>query len=224
MTAPHLGLLRQTAAHPSLPCQLVASSKSSRGSYSSASASVPACRPCSLLQACCVWVACCPRAAKCSTPPACRTRSRQGSAYTWCRACAAHMPPCTAHAACCWAAAACMQGTAKPSHTLLCDKRHPCTPASTQLARHLTADEMRMVLPRRALKPRTFRIGAGQVRSFIIGAAGWCLLLDGLGLPLYTHHGAGARPASMCLPSALRTHRCNLPLPSCLLPAWLIRR
>lgn len=33
-----------------------------------------------------------------------------------------------------------------------------------QLSNHLTADEMRMVLPRRPLKPRTFRIGGGQVR------------------------------------------------------------
>lgn len=37
-------------------------------------------------------------------------------------------------------------------------------PAPLQLAKHLTAEEMRMVLPRRQLKPRTFRIGAGQVR------------------------------------------------------------
>lgn len=44
----------------------------------------------------------------------------------------------------------------------------PGVPHAHQLASHLTADEMRMVLPRRPLKPRTFRLGAGQVR-----ACGW---------------------------------------------------
>jgi hypothetical protein len=40
-----------------------------------------------------------------------------------------------------------------------------CLPPCLQLAGHLTAEEMRMVLPRRQLKPRTFRIGKGQVRG-----------------------------------------------------------
>ena len=41
-----------------------------------------------------------------------------------------------------------------------------------QLASHLTADEMRMVLPRRPLKPRTFRVGSGQVRGVGLGLRG----------------------------------------------------
>ena len=45
--------------------------------------------------------------------------------------------------------------------------RRYCLPSCKclQLSSQLTADEMRMVLPKRPLKPRTYRIGEGQVRA-----------------------------------------------------------
>lgn len=71
-----------------------------------------------------------------------------------------------------------------------CSSPPPCsdcasTPSQLQLARHLTADEMRMVLPRRALKPRTFRIGAGQVGLSLCGTrmSCFCACLSSSGVP-----------------------------------------
>jgi hypothetical protein len=54
----------------------------------------------------------------------------------------------------------------------------PGVPHAHQLATHLSADEMRMVLPRRPLKPRTFRLGVGQSV-----AVGGLARLDVLGCP-----------------------------------------
>lgn len=41
----------------------------------------------------------------------------------------------------------------------------PGVPHAHQLAKYMTADEMKMLLPRRGLKPRTYRLGAGQCVS-----------------------------------------------------------
>ena len=58
--------------------------------------------------------------------------------------------------------ASCIQGSVH------CHPPPPRLPAVAhcippQLGTHLTAEEMHMVLPKRPLKPRTFRLGAGQV-------------------------------------------------------------
>lgn len=81
----------------------------------------------------------------------------------------------------------------------------PGVPHAFQLAEHLTADEMRMVLPRRQLKPRTFRIGAGQTimigglaRVDVVSCPGATLYLsvfvsDEIGCHLGKTEGADAR-------------------------------
>ncbi|KAL4448813.1 hypothetical protein ABPG77_007530 [Micractinium sp. CCAP 211/92] len=81
----------------------------------------------------------------------------------------------------------------------------PGVPHAFQLAKHLTAEEMRMVLPRRQLKPRTFRIGAGQTvmigglaRIDVVSCPGATLYLsvfvsDEIGCHLGKTEGADAR-------------------------------
>ncbi|KAL4422880.1 hypothetical protein ABPG75_009077 [Micractinium tetrahymenae] len=81
----------------------------------------------------------------------------------------------------------------------------PGVPHAFQLAKHLSAEEMRMVLPRRPLKPRTFRIGAGQTvmigglaRVDVVGCPGATLYLsvfvsDEIGCHLGKTEGADAR-------------------------------
>ncbi|PSC71397.1 IMP dehydrogenase GMP reductase [Micractinium conductrix] len=59
----------------------------------------------------------------------------------------------------------------------------PGVPHAHQLASHLTADEMRMVLPRRPLKPRTFRVGSGQ--TVMVGGLARVDVLDIPGATIY---------------------------------------
>lgn len=59
----------------------------------------------------------------------------------------------------------------------------PGVPHAHQLSGHLTADEMRMVLPKRPLKPRTFRIGSGQ--TVTIGGLARVDVLQSPGATLY---------------------------------------
>ncbi|KAI3430584.1 hypothetical protein D9Q98_005177 [Chlorella vulgaris] len=59
----------------------------------------------------------------------------------------------------------------------------PGVPHAHQLSGHLTSDEMRMVLPKRPLKPRTFRIGSGQ--TVTIGGLARLDVLQSPGATLY---------------------------------------
>ena len=87
----------------------------------------------------------------------------------------------------------------------------PGVPHDYQLASLLTPEEMRMVLPRRQLRARTFRMGVGQVGDWAGGRAsgwvgrqvgGWVLCLN-LNLEAPVNLGGGKemdRPAPRSAP------------------------
>ncbi len=59
----------------------------------------------------------------------------------------------------------------------------PGVPHEYQLAAYMTADEMKMLLPNRPLKPRTFRLGRGQ--SVMLGGVGRVDVVDCPGATMY---------------------------------------